>query len=324
MAPGELRTYQLHGVTIASAYALDAQPAPADASPDYTVLRGPRREAGGRPDPAEDGRLIAELEMDGFAYWLAERPDGSWLMRYRDLADFEIDGSEITVHLAPESPEGFAPILIAGGVIARILSDRALLVLHASAVELDGRAVALLGGSGAGKSTTAAYLCLAGVPLFTDDTLAVRLADPSPGTGADAPPRCYPGTGTVRLRPAALPRLGPEIGAWISGSSADERLIARPPLSRHEQLELAAAVVLQRREGPGELSLTRLGGREAAIGLLRNPRSIGWQEPARLRAEFEAITRLAASIAVLEVSVPERLLGPELGAELIALLREAL
>ncbi len=49
--------------------------------------------------------------------------------------------------------------------------------LHATVLEMDGRAVGLLGPSGAGKSTLAAYLISRGADLITDDMLRVSFTD---------------------------------------------------------------------------------------------------------------------------------------------------
>jgi len=71
-------------------------------------------------------------------------------------------------------------------------------VLHASAVAVDGGVIALVGGSGQGKSTVAAALIARGAAFVTDDALAVEtsagglVAHPGPrfaqaGPGDDAP-----------------------------------------------------------------------------------------------------------------------------------------
>ena len=115
------RTYEIHGVILASPLELAARPSRAGASPDYTVVLGERRAAGGPPGP-EHGELTAKLETAGLAYWLSEREDGSLLIRYHELAEFEVHGSIIRCHLAPDSPNAYASILLAGDVVARILT----------------------------------------------------------------------------------------------------------------------------------------------------------------------------------------------------------
>src|SRR5690606_16473868 len=65
-----------------------------------------------------------------------------------------------------------------GPVMACLLHRQGLLVLHGSAVVIDGEAHAFLGDKGSGKSTTAAALIAAGLPLVADDVVALdRLED---------------------------------------------------------------------------------------------------------------------------------------------------
>jgi len=54
---------------------------------------------------------------------------------------------------------------------------RGTLLLHASAVELGGRAYAFSAASGTGKTSTALHLVGAGATLITDDVLAVTVSD---------------------------------------------------------------------------------------------------------------------------------------------------
>ncbi len=91
---------------------------------------------------------------------------GAFLMR---------KGREIVVDPAPGAEERLIRLFVWGSVLAVTLHLRGLLVLHASAVEMNGGAVAFLGGPGWGKSTTAAALHARGYRMVTDDVLAVDL-----------------------------------------------------------------------------------------------------------------------------------------------------
>jgi|SRR5438093_7734110 len=62
-----------------------------------------------------------------------------------------------------------------GPVAAVRLRQRGLLVLHGSAVMLNGRAVVFCGASGWGKSTLAAALHRRGHPVLADDYAAIRI-----------------------------------------------------------------------------------------------------------------------------------------------------
>lgn len=64
-----------------------------------------------------------------------------------------------------------------GAIYAYWLELQGDLVLHASAVSVDGRTIAFIGSNGAGKSSLAGTFLKAGSELVTDDSLAVRFGD---------------------------------------------------------------------------------------------------------------------------------------------------
>src|SRR4051812_46012884 len=96
------------------------------------------------------------------------------------------------------SPPNVAPWRWQRFLVGRILPWAAVLrgleVLHASAVTLGGRAVALIGPTGAGKTSLALRLVAAGGGFLTDDVLAL---DEEEGEL-----RAHPGAGLLSVRPA--------------------------------------------------------------------------------------------------------------------------
>lgn len=69
---------------------------------------------------------------------------------------------------------------ILGPAMALVLHQRGMFVLHASAVAINGHAVAFLGGHAYGKSTMAAMLHARGYPMITDDVTAVSVEGNDP------------------------------------------------------------------------------------------------------------------------------------------------
>ena len=103
-------------------------------------------------------------------------PEGD-LLSFRDVGRFLVrrGGSEIAVDLDPCFDPRLLALPLLGPVVAILLHRRGYLVLHGSAIELNGEAAVFLGDKGAGKSTTAASLVARGASLIADDVVAVGL-----------------------------------------------------------------------------------------------------------------------------------------------------
>ena len=69
---------------------------------------------------------------------------------------------------------------IVGNIMAIVLYQRGLLALHASVVEINHGAIAFLGVSGRGKSTTAAAFHAKGYTITNDDVAPVTLSQKPP------------------------------------------------------------------------------------------------------------------------------------------------
>jgi hypothetical protein len=109
-------------------------------------------------------------------------------------------GREILFEPASGVAAGDVSIFLIGTVFGILLHQRGEIVLHASAVQVNGRAVLFCGSSGAGKSTLAAALAQRGFPLVADDLCAITLA---PG----APPMVQPDGRHLKLWAQAIERL---------------------------------------------------------------------------------------------------------------------
>ena len=104
-----------------------------------------------RPVPHErpSEEVIAERVVDGTPWYTFAQCGEGVLGRFYGLADFEIDrtGRRVTCYRDPAARDLVA-ILVAGSLVAYLLSSSGRLVLHASAVEVDGSALAFVGPVG--------------------------------------------------------------------------------------------------------------------------------------------------------------------------------
>ncbi|NEO94707.1 MAG: hypothetical protein F6K56_32770 [Moorea sp. SIO3G5] len=93
-------------------------------------------------------------------------------------------GNMIMIIPAAEATLSRIRMALVGTVMAILLYQRGLLVLHASVVNINGGAVVFLGNSGEGKSSIAAALHTQGYRIITDDVAPVSL---NQGTAKVAP-----------------------------------------------------------------------------------------------------------------------------------------
>lgn len=177
------------------------------------------------------------------------------------------------------------------------LGERRYLLLHASAVERDGRALLMTGLSGAGKSTLAALLGTRGWRLMGDE---FALIDPATGLAHAFPRLISLKNASVSVMQAAVPgaRFGPPLTATPKGdlrhlvppADAIARMAepAVPALMLYPRFGFAAA---ERMVPPGEgfVRLTQASTNYTALG-----------EPG-----FDALTRLVRQVPGVAIDYPD-------------------
>jgi serine kinase of HPr protein (carbohydrate metabolism regulator) len=109
------------------------------------------------------------------------------------------------------------PVHFLHTVLAALLHQRGCLVLHASAVLMNGGADVVSGETGAGKSTLLAALAAKGFPVVSDDVTAVRAL---PGGGIEVIPGpqwihlCEDAAARLSLQSTGPPAGGPWTRSW--------------------------------------------------------------------------------------------------------------
>lgn len=129
---------------------------------------------------------VAIERVDLYPVWLEQFEEGeyykiepNWLMVHvPEVAIFCIEnGDKITIAPFEESSEDQIRLYLLGTCMSTILMQRKILPLHGSAIEIDGKAYAILGDCGAGKSTLAKAFLNRGYKLLTDDVIAVTFSN---------------------------------------------------------------------------------------------------------------------------------------------------
>lgn len=228
--------------------------------------------------------------------------DGQYFrVRYSDLTVFVIDaaGTELWATWAPEATIEDTATYLLGPILGFVLRLRGITCLHASAIAVDGCAIAVVGRSGAGKSSTAAAFACMGYPIMSDDVVAIL----DNGATLNVQP-AYP---RVRLwpqsvesmfgTPDALPRITPTWGKRFLGLGQPGFHFQSLPLP------LAAVYFLGPRSDALDAPLIQeKSERESLLSLVSDTYASYMLDPPRRAAEFILLSKLVTSVPLRQAT----------------------
>ena len=280
-------TYYYGGLTFQSAVALPLMPHKAPASSaDVDVTFGPLPEA-----LAECLRAKPHFQMYADGTAILRSPDGIRLMFY--------NGRSLRI----EVPEGLDARLVQSWLIGPglglILHQRGMPPLHACAVSKAGRALAIAGDSGAGKSTTARALMERGYDLMAEDQAVI---DP-------ASPTLFPGVPDLRRWAVAARQYGEKTDERARVGAHEDKFTISASRARFDHTPRPLTALFLLSSDPAEQPVSRrLSGGAAAHALHRH---IFRQRLATFMGHgaemFRWATTLAAQVPVFEVRRPHDL-----------------
>jgi hypothetical protein len=232
----------------------------------------------------EAGNPVRTISRTPAGHYRIEYPDGT-----RVVVDAQ--GARVWAQGGVPDVEDTATYLL-GPVLGFVLRLRGINCLHASAVAIGGRAVAFVGASGSGKSSTAAAFARAGFAVLSDDVTPVT----EHGGRFVAQP-AYP---RLRLWPESVEglfgeaaRLPPIVAGW------DKRFLdlAEAPFRfQREPLPLAAIYLLDASAGaPG---IEPVAPRDAVMSIVADTFATYVLDRERRAREFDFITRLVEAVPV--------------------------
>ena len=246
------RTYSAYGLTVRSEIPLDEFPATTEEHEDVSVAYGEI------PDWAleiQDKAEAIEITPESARFWFA------------NTGGFAVtDGNRITAYPRPGVPVEVLRLYVEGMLLAMLLHQRGRCVLHASVVEIEGVAVALMGHVGAGKSSLAGTLYTRGHRVLADDNAAILVSSGRPSVTP-----AYP---YVKLFPAIASLLGFHNGSLralhssqpkMAGAVGNGFTAAPSPLAR--------IYLLGRNHQP---EIRQLSPLEAMLELIRNAVPTRW------------------------------------------------
>ncbi|WP_137680713.1 hypothetical protein [Aurantiacibacter suaedae] len=293
--------YDAFGLTIESDIPLkELRHASPGAVPDIRFINHPI----GRDLPGREDGIVMDYAD----------PAGT-VMAWPDVAAFRlVDKSTVWVEKYPEVPESYVAFPILGPIMAWMLNWREFFVIHASAIDINGKTIALMGDKMAGKSTTAAAFVRAGYPLITDDLLAITFDE-------SGKPVCHPAFPQLKLADDAAASIQVEgaeaLPLVYEGFSKRQHKLAA---MRTEKASLDCLATLDR------------GGSEPALHTFDTPAAIAainrfsymprfadapWT-PADKARHFKACATLADKARVARLQIPDALSRLHETVELVA------
>jgi hypothetical protein len=224
---------------------------------------------------------LESFKSDGGHHFVGEVPG---------VATFAVfEGHQILVDPLPDVDDALLNTFLVGPILAVLLRQRGLLVLHASSAVVDDVAIAFLGNSGAGKSTMAQAFHSHGYPVMTDDVMVVQL-------GGDDP-MVLPGYPLIKLWPESASATGyePDSLPCIHGSSTKRSHHLTSGFGQ-AAFPLKRIYVLDRGD---EHRIVKLNASDACIALLQHSRATMLLTDPKFRAKnFRDCTWMAEHIPV--------------------------
>ena len=225
--------------------------------------------------PRPDNPFRARMYGDPSAY-------GVWI---DDMGGFGVEPDVPRITVPPDADAVRREERLWGVPAALCFSRRGDLPLHASAVEVDGRALVFCGPGRFGKTTLAAGFLRKGHRVLSEDLVCSR-----PG----AEPMVVPGPATIRIRPDVYERLGPIAGTEVVAVDPDRvhLQLVHELRGSGDPVPLAGVVILRR--GLPDIELYRVEPSRFLAELF----TVSFNLPTdaeRVRA-FTGIADLAASV----------------------------
>lgn len=269
-------TYAAYGLTIGSSFELPELPSQPSVigEPDVVFARGDVDPVSESVD-ATDGRRVtadkSECRLTYDAFGSFRVTDGKRVVY--DPKSPDVVGTKVVRRLFENEMLGVA------------LHQRGRLVLHASAVSVDGAGAIFLGPRGVGKSTTAAAFHQAGHPILEDDIVSIRFDDGAPVVD--------PGIPEMRLEPDAVEGLSIEGTRSHSRDGGSQKRYQQFD-SVPEPVRLGGCYVLDDSE---TLRLTDIPERGALFNLVNHTYTQGLlPDTHRTASHFQQCTDIAAEI----------------------------
>jgi hypothetical protein len=185
---------------------------------------------------------------------------GEFLLRIPGATFLIQHGTTIRYMMEPGHDPGDVALYLLGSCLAILLQQRGDIILHASAVAVNGQAMLFCGPSGQGKSTLAAMLCSRGYRLLCDDTCnLISMPDGRFGVRADGR--------MLKLWKKSVDHLGLEAEQGPAVRAQTDKFYVEPKSFDAGIRPVGGVYLLQFSDSPQLPSITPLDPLEAVVQL---------------------------------------------------------
>jgi hypothetical protein len=291
--------YRLYGLTLSSPISLPCPRVPSQPA-DVQLIAGTDAQFA-----AVRGQLTAAHTLDGW-FWCKRIGDGGRYLKWDRLFEFLIspDGARISYRsLEAGTPESLTVYLL-GPVLSFSLLALGIEPLHGTATVVGGEAVVFLGDCGMGKSTLAAALLARGLPMLTDDVVAVARRERRWLVQPGCPRvKLFPGVARRLLGTAARePRMNHATSKLVLPLGTGQFIEDATPL---RSIYVLSAPAGQRSTTAG-VQVEPLSAREALLELVGAAFNLVVVDRQRLANQFTFTNELAATVPIRRLSYPRR------------------
>jgi hypothetical protein len=237
---------------------------------------------------SDDGRLLLSVDFDpGVGYLMRTPLHGRFLV--------SPDGLEVLCAPLARAMRSFTGLLV-GQLLPLVATLRGLEVLHASAVAFDGGALVFTAPPGAGKTSLALRLVLAGARLLTDDAVSID------GRGDRL--MAHPGSGGLGVRREEQRRLARRDRGRLGGARRSGGKSHYDVDSAGGPVPVEALFVLRRRSTRSREPIVRRLDPVDPFLLLASTFNLSVRTPERLQRQLDVCARLADEVPILALEVP--------------------
>ena len=295
-------TWSLFGLRLHSAHVFENRLTPVDGRPElwFHYVDTDPIPPGWDASPAD--YVSANVVDDGEPWLAAFRTPACTVLRFGGVASFFLFGDRIACRVLDPDYAFMVELHLLGYVLSVWFELRGVLMLHAAAVEIGGRAVGFLATNKGGKTSLAASLMQRGHPLVSDDIVPVETG----ASGAIA----RPGYPQLRLWPdqAALFGLRLERLEPVHPQFDKRRVPVGPDgfgcFTREQHLPLACLYLPERVEGAA-ITIAALPPSAALVAAAEHTFAVGIVEGLGLEVErFGRLAGVARDVPIRRLTYP--------------------